>query len=176
MRFSGGEGERSSAERHARFLAPQLRAFGLQIELAPGAASAEVVLPLGTTPFETLCRPLLVERVRSDSPGHEYLTLLRPGVFVDLPALDVTRRASAANFEAEQRRALGAIAGNPGEQRERPLARLESANELRERAARSSLVPTFSAPDSARPIAVKRAPSAGAQERSRRDGQPAEPS
>jgi len=221
MRPPGGEGEMSSAERHAEFLAQRLRAFGLQIELARGAFSAEGELPLGTTPFETLSRPLVIERVRFYTLGHNRLKLFQPPVFFDLPALDVARCESAADIEAELRRSWAAVlrdlrealawlqrlraatqlaaggarlrfiddaAGsievrspreillpssgelsersltNPSERRYRPLASLESANELaisigsamRERAARSSLVPMLSAPQGGPSIAVKR--------------------
>jgi CheY-like chemotaxis protein len=211
-----------SAERHAEFLAQRLRAFGLGIELQRGGSSGEGELPLGPTPFETLGRPLVVERVRFYTLGHNRLKFFEPPVFFDLPALDVTRCESAADIESALRRTWAAVvrdlgealswlerlhaptqlvaggarlrfvdeaAGsievrsprevllpsngalskrsltNPGERRFRPLASLESANELaiaiasavRERAARSSLVPLPSAPDDARPIAGKRA-------------------
>jgi CheY-like chemotaxis protein len=222
MALPGGEGVLSPAERHADFLAQRLRAFGLQVSLARGATSAEGVLPVGTTPFETLGRPLVTERLRFYTLGHNRLKFSEPPVFFDLPALDVTRCESAHDIEAALRRSWAAVqrdlaealiwlerlnaptqlvAGgarlrfidesggttevrspreillpssgaltersltNPGERRYRPLASLESANELalaiatavRERAARSALVPPPSAPEDARPIEGKRA-------------------
>jgi len=212
----------SSADRHAEFLAQRLRAMGLQIALARGASSAEGELPLGPTPLETLGRPLVVERVRFYTLGHNRLKFFAPPVFFDLPALDVTRCESAAAIESALRRSWAAVvrdlgealawlqrlrapvqlvaggarlrfvddaAGSievrsprelllpssgalserslldPGERRYRPLASLETANELAlaiasavtERAARSGLVPPVSAPDEVRPIAGKRA-------------------
>lgn len=115
MRHPGGEGEMSSAERHAEFLAQRLRAFGLPIELARGALSAEGELPLGPTPFETLGRPLVIERVRFYTLGHNRLKLYQPPVFFDLPALDVTRCESAADIEAELRRSWATALRDLGE-------------------------------------------------------------
>jgi len=222
MQPPGGEGEMSFAERHAEFLAQRLRAFGLGVELARGGTSAEGELPLRPTPFETLSRPLVIERARFYTLGHNRLKLFQPPVFFDLPALDVTRCESAADIEAALRRAWAAslrdlgealawlqrlraptelVAGgarlrflddaagsievrsprellmpssgelsarsltNPSERRYRPLASLESANELalsiasamHERAARSSLVPASAVPAGARPLAKRRA-------------------
>ncbi|MEX2208594.1 MAG: response regulator [Myxococcota bacterium] len=196
----------SSAERHAEFLAQRLRGFGLRIELARGGMSAEGELTLASTPFETLHRPLVIERARFYTLGHNRLKFFQPPVFFDLPAVDVTRCESAADVEAALRRTWAAslrdlgealawlqrlraptelVAGGarlrlvddaagaievrsprellvpssgelserslttPSERRFRPLASLESANELaisiasamHERASRSSLVP-----------------------------------
>jgi CheY-like chemotaxis protein len=214
----------SSAERHAEFLTQRLRGFGLAVELARGDTSAEGELPLSSTPFETLHRPLLIERARFYTLGHNRLKFFRPPVFFDLPAVDVTRCESAHDVETALRRAwatalrdLGEalawlqrlraptelVAGgarlrfvdeaagaievrsprelivpssgelsersltNPNERRFRPLASLESANELaisissamHERASRSALVPAAPAVREAapRPPAVKRA-------------------
>ncbi len=212
----------SFAERHAEFLVQRLRAFGLSVELARGATSAEGSLPLGPTPLETLSpRPIVIERVRFYTLGHNRLKLFHPAIFFDLPALDVTRCESAADIEAVLRRAwasalrdlgealvwlqrvraptelaaggarlrfLDETAGaievrsprelllpssgelsarsltDPSERRYRPLASLETANDLalsigsamRERAARSALVPAPSPPGDARPISSKR--------------------
>ncbi len=213
----------SSAERHAEFLAQRLRGFGLRVELARGSTSAEGELSLASTPFETLSRPIVIERARFYTLGHNRLKFFQPPVFFDLPALDVTRCESAIDVEAALRRAWAAslrdlgealawlqrlraptelVAGgarlrliddaagsievrsprellvpssgelsersltNPSDRRFRPLASLESANELaisiasamHERASRSSLVPAPAPRASApRPLAVKRA-------------------
>jgi CheY-like chemotaxis protein len=213
----------SSAERHAEFLAQRLRGFGLRIELARGATSAEGELSLASTPFETLHRPILIERARFYTLGHNRLKFFQPPVFFDLPAVDVTRCESALDVEAALRRAWAAslrdlgealawlqrlraptelVAGgarlrlvddaagaievrsprellvpssgelsgrsltNPSERRFRPLASLESANELaisiasamHERASRSSLVPAPPPLPAAKPLpVVKRA-------------------
>jgi CheY-like chemotaxis protein len=212
----------SFAERHAEFLAERLRGFGLRIELSRGSTSAEGELSLASTPFETLHRPIVIERARFYSLGHNRLKFFRPVVFFDLPAVDVTRCESATDIEAALRRAWAAslrdlgealawlqrlraptelVAGgarlrfvddaagaievrspreflvpssgelsersltNPSERRFRPLASLESANELaisiasamHQRAARSALVPAASPPEAARPLSPKRA-------------------
>ncbi len=221
MALPGGKGALSTSERHAEFLAQRLRAFGLTVSLARGATSAEGALSLGATPFETLGQPLVVERARFYTLGHNRLKFFEPPIFFDLPALDVTRCESAHDIESGLRRSWATVlrdlaealswlerlrapvqlvahgarlrfvdesAGsieirsprevllpssgplsarsltNPGERRYRPLASLESANELalaiasavRERAARSALVPPPSAPDDLRPITGKR--------------------
>lgn len=94
-----------SAERDAEFLAQRLRAFGVRVERARGASSAEGELSLGSTPFETLGRPLVIEQVRFYTLGHNRLKLFDPAVFFDLPALDVTRCDSAGDVEAILRKA-----------------------------------------------------------------------
>jgi CheY-like chemotaxis protein len=95
----------SSAERHAEFLSGRLRAFGLSVELGPGAVSAEGALALSATPFETLGRPLVVARARFYTLGHNRLKFFDPAIFFDLPALDVGRCASKADVESALRRA-----------------------------------------------------------------------
>ncbi len=214
----------SSAERHAEFLAQRLRGFGMSCELARGDTSAEGELSLSSTPFDTLHRPLVIERARFYTLGHNRLKFFRPPVFFDLPAVDVTRCESAHDVETALRRAWAAalrdlgealawlqrlraptelVAGgarlrfvdeaagaievrsprellvpssgelsersltNPSERRFRPLASLESANELaisiasamHERASRNALVPAQPVVREAapRPPAVKRA-------------------
>ena len=222
MATRGGEGAISAVERHAEFLAQRLRGFGLTVELARGASSAEGELPLEATPFETLGAPLLVERARFYTLGHNRLKFFSPPIFFDLPAVDVSRCESRRDVEAALRRAFaalvrdlaealvwlerlrartqlvaagarlrfldeaaggvevrsprevllpstGALAARsltaPADRRFRPLASLETANELalsiasavRERAERNALVRTPDAPDDERPIAAKRA-------------------
>ncbi|MFI5317391.1 MAG: response regulator [Myxococcota bacterium] len=95
----------SSAERHAEFLTGRLRAFGLSIELGPGAVSAEGVLALAATPFETLGRPLVVARARFYTLGHNRLKFFDPAIFFDLPAVDIGRCGSKAEIESALRRA-----------------------------------------------------------------------
>jgi CheY-like chemotaxis protein len=214
----------SSAERHAEFLAQRLRGFGLRVELTRGNTSAEGELSLASTPFETLHRPIVIERARFYTLGHNRLKFFRPPVFFDLPAVDVTRCESKNDIETALRRAWAAslrdlgealawlqrlraptelVAGgarlrfvddaagaievrspreflvpssgelsarsltHPNERRFRPLASLESANELaisiasamHERASRGALVPAPPPTREAapRPLAVKRA-------------------
>ena len=68
----------SSAERHAEFLADRLRLLGMSVELAPGASSAEGVLQLAPTPFETLGRSLVLVRARFYTLGHNRLKFFDP--------------------------------------------------------------------------------------------------
>jgi CheY-like chemotaxis protein len=98
----------SSAERHAEFISERLRAFGLSIHLDPEGASAEGVLGLAPTPFETLGRPLVVARARFYTLGHNRLKFFDPAIFFDLPALDVSRCASKHDIESALRRAWAA--------------------------------------------------------------------
>ncbi len=97
-----------SSERHAEFLAERLRAFGLSISLDPGGSSAEGVLSLGPTPFETLGRPLVVSRARFYTLGHNRLKFFDPAIFFDLAALDVSRCNSKHEIESALRRAWAA--------------------------------------------------------------------
>jgi CheY-like chemotaxis protein len=94
-----------SSERHAEFLAERLRAFGLSVELAPGSSSAEGVLPLAATPFETLGRSLVLSRARFYTLGHNRLKFYDPAIFFDLPAVDIGRCNSKADVESALRRA-----------------------------------------------------------------------
>jgi len=98
----------ASAERHAEFLAGRLRSFGLSVELPPNAPSAEGVLPLGPTPFETLGRPLVFSRARFYTLGHNRLKFYDPAIFFDLPPLDVARCGGKADLEGALRRAWAA--------------------------------------------------------------------
>jgi CheY-like chemotaxis protein len=98
----------STAERHAEFLTERLRAFGLSMHLDSGGASAEGVLGLAPTPFETLGRPLVVARARFYTLGHNRLKFFDPAIFFDLPALDVGRCNSKHDVESALRRAWAA--------------------------------------------------------------------
>ena len=95
----------STAERHAAFLTERLRAFGLSTQLESGNTSAEGVLPLGPTQFETLGRPFVVSRARFYTLGHNRLKFFDPAIFFDLPAVDVGRCASKYDVESALRRA-----------------------------------------------------------------------
>src|SRR6267143_1853402 len=106
----------STAERHAEFLTERLRAFGLSIHLDPGAASAEGVLGLAPTPFETLGRPLLVARARRGA-----------GVAAQAPRADPAgrgRRAPALRGRAGRRDRSARAAGGPAAEQWRSRAAL----------------------------------------------------
>jgi CheY-like chemotaxis protein len=109
MAPSGGEGAISALERHAEFLAQRLRGFGLRVERTRGASSAEGELPLEATPFETLGPPLVVEKARFYTLGHNRLKFFSPPIFFDLAAVDVSRCESARDVELALRRAFAAL-------------------------------------------------------------------
>src|SRR5512139_1204800 len=115
MATRGGEGAISALERHAEFLAQRLRGFGLRVELAHGASSAEGALSLEATPFETLGSPLIVERARFYTLGHNRLKFFAPPIFFDLPAVDVSRCRSKRDVELALRRAFAALMRDLGE-------------------------------------------------------------
>jgi CheY-like chemotaxis protein len=162
----------SSAERHAEFLAARLRSFGLSIELAPGGASAEGVLPLGPTPFETLGRPLVYARTRFYTLGHNRLKFYDPAIFFDLPALDVSRCGGKSDLEGALRRLWAAQMRSLGEGLAW-LERLDARTQLVAGGARLRFIDGESGPIEVRAPRELLLPSSGALAR-RSLGQPGE--
>lgn len=162
----------SSAERHAEFLTERLRSFGLSVDLGPGAASAEGVLSLSATPFETLGRPLVVARARFYTLGHNRLKFFDPAIFFDLPALDVGRCASKSDVDFALRRAWAAQMRALGEALTW-LQRLHAQTQLVAGGARLRFVDEQSGPIEVRAPREILLPSSGALAR-RSLGQPGE--
>ncbi len=162
----------SSAERHAEFLTARLRSFGLSVDLAPSGPSAEGVLPLGATPFETLGRPLVFSRARFYTLGHNRLKFYDPAIFFDLPALDVGRCNSKSDIEGALRRTWAAQMRALGEALTW-LKRLDAETQLVAGGARLRFMDGESGPIEVRAPRELLLPSSGALAR-RSLGQPAE--
>ena len=162
----------SSAERHAEFLTARLRSFGLSIDLALDGPSAEGVLPLGATPFETLGRPLVFSRARFYTLGHNRLKFYEPAIFFDLPALDVSRCAGKSDVEGALRRAWAVQMRSLGEALTW-LERLDARTQLVAGGARLRFLDGESGPIEVRAPRELLLPSSGALAR-RSLGQPGE--